>query len=69
MVVGGKKWPKKLTFQKILTSVTSDFFVFSDVHVGAELFAPYECTVKNYKKLAAGMKKQHCAKTAFPQPT
>ena len=49
--------------------MTSDFFVFSDVHVGAELFAPYECTIKNYKKLAAGMKKQYCAKTAFPQPT
>ena len=67
--LGGKKWPKKLTFCKILTSVTSDFFAFLDVPMEAKLFVPYECAIKNYKKLAAGMKKQHCAKTAFPQPT
>ena len=49
--------------------MTSDFFVFLDVPGDADVFVPYEFTIKNYKKLAAGMKKQHCAKTAFPQPT
>ena len=67
--LGGKKRPKKLTFWKNLTSVTFDFFASLDVPGDAELSVPYECTIKNYKKLAAGMKKQHCAKTAFPQPT
>ena len=69
MVVGGQKLIKKLTFWKNLTSVTSDVFAFLDVPMEAKLFVPYECAIKNYKKLAAGMKKQHCAKTAFPQPT
>ena len=68
-VVGGQKLIKKLTSWKNLTSVTSDFFAFLDVPMEAKLFVPYECAIKNYKKLAAGMKKQHCAKTAFPQPT
>ena len=62
----GQKLIKNLTFWKKLTSVTSDFF--RRAHGGLTFF-PYESAIKNYKKSAAGMKKQHCAKTAFPQPT
>ena len=62
MVNTHQKW-------KNLTSVTSDFFAFLEVSMEAELFVPYECTIKNHKKLAVGMKKQYCAKTTFPQPT
>ena len=69
IVVGGQKLIKKIDFLKKFDFVTSDFFAFLDVPMEAKLFVPYECAIKNYKKLAAGMKKQYCAKTAFPQPT
>ena len=62
----GAKIDQKIEFWKNLTSVTSDFFVFSDVHVGAELFAPYECTIKTTKKWLRGWKNNIARKRLFP---
>ena len=68
-VVGGLKLTKKIDFLKKFDFCDFWFFCVFRRAMEAKLFVPYECAIENYKNLTAGIKKQHCAKTAFLQLT
>ena len=63
--LGGKKWPKKLTFWKILTSVTSDFFCVFRRARGCWTFCSLWIYYKKLQKVGCGDEKTILRENGF----